>query len=307
MALVQLLVSTKQVDASQMKKARIAASDAEEAIPLAASPLAMGYIYEALGETQKAGQSFEKAVRLRPDQPTAIRLLADFYVRTGEIQRALPLIDRLLGGEVQASESDLVAVRRIKAAILASQASQDYPKLKAAIELVDRNLASPLASTEDKRLKLRFLLADPGQAHGPQVLALAESLVATGGAEPDLEDRFQLAQLCLARGLWERCRDQMEKLVNGSQSNPRYLAAYVRMLLDEDQLGDAGQSLDRLERVSDTWQSAALRTNGCFAARGGPRSPTSSPPPSARKRPISRIRSTAFSGLPSCWRIWVTG
>ena len=63
-ALVQLLVAT-----NQMEKARIAASDAKEMIPPDASPLAMGYIYEALGETQKAGQSYEKAVKLKPDLP----------------------------------------------------------------------------------------------------------------------------------------------------------------------------------------------------------------------------------------------
>src|SRR5208282_3749974 len=100
---------------NQMTKAYNAASDAEEAIPLAASPLAMGYIHEALGDIEKAGQSFEKAVQLRPDQPTAIRLAADFYLRNQQPQRAAPLIDRLLSGEVRASESDLVAARRNKA------------------------------------------------------------------------------------------------------------------------------------------------------------------------------------------------
>ena len=42
----------------------------------------------------------------------------------------------------------------------------------------------------------------------------------------------------------------MEKLVNGSQCNPRYLAAYVRMLLDQDQLSDAERWLDQLDHLS---------------------------------------------------------
>ena len=62
-----------------MEKARIAASDAQEMIPLDASPLAMGYIYEALGETEKAGQSYEKAVKAQagpaPGDPRAGRFL----------------------------------------------------------------------------------------------------------------------------------------------------------------------------------------------------------------------------------------
>jgi tetratricopeptide (TPR) repeat protein len=240
----------------EKEKARIAASDARDMIPLEVAPLAMGYIYEAQGETKRAGESYEKAVKARSDNPLAIRVLADFYFRNRNLQRASPLIDRLLSGELQSSESDLVSARRMKAAILASQG---YSKLKEATALIDRNLASSLAQPQDKRLKVRLLLADPRRIRGPEVRELAESLVMTGGAEPDPEDRFQLARLDLARGDWGRCREQMGKLVNGSQCNPTYLMAYVRMLLDQDQLSDAEQWLDRLERVSNPGETVALR------------------------------------------------
>ena len=163
------------------------------------------------------------------------------------ISRATPLIERLLSGELQSSESDLVSARRMKAAMVVGQG---YSKMKEATELIDRNLASPLAQAEDKRLKVRLLLADPRRARGPEVLELAESLVNTGGAEPDPDDRLQLASLYLARDDWDHCREQMEKLVNGNQPNPLYLAVYVRMLLDQDQLGDADLWLDRLEHAS---------------------------------------------------------
>ncbi|MGA2255636.1 MAG: tetratricopeptide repeat protein, partial [Thermoguttaceae bacterium] len=257
--LVRLLVAT-----DQMKKAKIAADDAEQMIPPDASPLAMGYINEAIGETQKAGQCYEKAFKLTPDLPLVIGLLADFYVRSNDPKRAAPLIGRLLSGELQTSESDLTAARRLKAILLFNEG---YPKFKEAFELIDRNLASPLASPQDKRLKVRFLLADPRWAHGPEVLALAASLVATGGAEPDPDDRFQLAGLYLARGDWEHCRDQMGKLVNGDQGNPRYLAAYVRMLLDKDELSDAERWLDRLDRDSHAAKSVALRADLMFRGK----------------------------------------
>jgi len=263
-ALVQFLVAT-----NQMERARIARSDAEEMIPLDASPLAMGYIHEALGESQEAGQSYEKAVRLKPDLPLAIRLLAEFYVRKLELQRAAPLIQRLLSGDVQASESDLVAARRMQAVILASQG---YAKLKEATELVDRNLHSPLASPQDIRLKVQLLLADPRQARGPEVLELAERLVMTGKTEPEPEDRFQAARLFLARGDWERCREQMQKLVNG-QGDPRYLTAFIRMLLDRDQLSDAELRLDRLERISPSATSVAFRAELMFRAKNWARVP----------------------------------
>ncbi len=257
--LVQLLMTT-----NQKEKACIAADDAKEMIPYQVAPLAMGYIYEALGETAKAGQSYEKALKARPNEPLTIRVLADFYVRHQNVAAATPLIQRLLSGDVQASENDLVIARRMKAVILATQAAWDYPKLKEAIELIDLNLASSLADPQDKRLKVHFLLADPRRARGLEVLELMESLVMTGGAEPDPDDRFQLAKLYLARGNWERCREQMKKLVNSGQTSPLHLAAYTNMLLDRDQLEDAEKMLDRLDRVSDPGLTVALRAEWLY-------------------------------------------
>ena len=40
-------------------------------------------------------------------------------------------------------------------------ASQGFTKIKEANELIDRNLRSPMASAQDKRLKVQLLLADP--------------------------------------------------------------------------------------------------------------------------------------------------
>ncbi len=254
-ALVQLLVAT-----GQRKKAKVAAADAEDSLPYAVSPLAMGYIYEALGQSEKARESWEKAVQRNP-APQAVLLLADFHLRRQNFSRAAELVAPLLGADTQLSEIDRLAARRVQASLLASQG---YPKLQEAIELVDRNLASPLATVKDKRLKVRLLLADPGRNHGPEVLALARSLVETGGAEPDPNDRFQLAQLYLARGVWEGCRGQMERLLNGGQSNPGYLSAWVRMLLDRDQLNDAGQWLERLERLSASAETVAFRAELMF-------------------------------------------
>jgi tetratricopeptide (TPR) repeat protein len=258
--LVRLLVA-----AGQRPKAEIEASNAKDMIPLSYSPLAMGYIYEALGETEKAGESYEKAVKLRPDLSQAVLLLADFLVRTRNFSRAAALVDPFLSGERSASETDLVAARRVKASILESEG---YPKLKEALELVDRNLHSPLTTTQDKRQKVRLLLKDPLQHRSPEVLKLAESLVEIGGVEPEPEDRFQLAGLYLARGNWIACRKQMESLVTGSQSSPRYLVAFIRMLLDQDQTDDAARWIERLERVSNTAEAVVFHAELLFRGSG---------------------------------------
>ena len=296
--LVQLLVATQQ-----RPKALIAKSDAQEMIPLDVAPLAMAYIHEALGETEEAKQCYEKAFKLRPDLPLTIRLLAEFYVRNLDLKSAAPLVDKLLGGEVQAGESDRVAARRMKAAVLSSEG---YSNLKQALALVDQNLASPLASPvaslQDKRLKLQLLLADPRQAHGPQVLELAAGIVNGTPAEPEPDDRFQLARVYLDRKDWKNCREQMDKLVTAPQTDPRYLAAYVRMLLDRDLLTMRGPG-------SIGWTAFPLRPPRDPPRRSdvprqetGRACPTFSPPTSpATTRSSPRIRPTAPCWSPSCW------
>ncbi len=230
-------------------------------IPPNVAPLALGYIYEALGKTQMAQQSYEKAFKLRPELAPVVRLLADFYVRSQQAQRTAPLIEKLLSGELKTSENDLVGARRLKAGILFKQG---YPKLKEAVALLDLNLASRLAAPVDKRMKIRFLLTDPRRARSPEVLEVAEGLVNTGKAEPDPEDRFQLAQLYLIRGNWDRCRDQMTKLVDGDRPERRYLVAFIRMLLDHDEVSDAKERLDRLDRDASTAESIKFRAEYMF-------------------------------------------
>ena len=258
-ALVQWLVDT-----DQMHEAEKAASDAEEMIPPNVAPLALGYIYEALGKTPKAQQSYEKALKLRPDLASVVRLLADFYVRSQQAQRAAPLIEKLLSGELKTGENDLVSARRLKAGILFKQG---YPKLKEAVALLDLNLASRLASPVDKRMKVRFLLTDPRRARSLEVLEVAEGLVNIGKAEPDPEDRFQLAQLYLTRGNWDRCRDQMTKLVDGDRPERRYLVAFIRLLLDHDEVSDAKEWLDRIDRNVPTVDSIKFRAEVMFRNR----------------------------------------
>ena len=51
------------VFADQKAKALKAAEEAEFMVPSDVAPLALGYIYDALGKTEKAAASYEKALR----------------------------------------------------------------------------------------------------------------------------------------------------------------------------------------------------------------------------------------------------
>ena len=254
--LVQLLVS-----ANAMGKARNATSDAKEMLPSEVAPLALGYMYDALGETSEAVKNYEKALQRHPDSPLAIRTLAESCLRNHDWQRAAPLIEKLLGRELATTEVDLVSARRMKAALLIDQG---YSQFKQALALIDQNLASPMALPQDRRIKARLLLSDPRMARSRETLDLLEGFVNKGDAEPEPQDRFELARLYRRLGEWPACREQMEKLVNAGQCEPRFLAAYVQMLLEQDQLVDTELWLNRLEKVSKPGSSVALRADLMF-------------------------------------------
>ena len=69
----------------------------------------------------------------------------------------------------------------------------------------------------------------------------------------------------------------MEKLVGQEQCDPSYVAAYVKMLLDNEQLVDAALLLERLEKVGKPGSAVRFAPSGCSAARPGVRLQVSSP------------------------------
>jgi tetratricopeptide (TPR) repeat protein len=245
-----------------MDKARRAAVDAEQMLPSKVAPLALAVIYENLGEREKARGNYEKALERQPENPSLVRLLAEFYLRNGQSDRAAPLVEKLLKPEFAASEADRVSARRMKAIMLIAQ--RKYSKLKQALALIEENLKSPLTTRKDLSVKARALAADPATARSADTLKLMEDLVRTGGVEPDPGDRYALANLYYQTKKWPECREQMEKLVSPQQCDPAYVAAYIKMLLDQDQLVDAALWLTRLEKVGKPGSAVPLRAEWMF-------------------------------------------
>ncbi len=278
--------------ADQMDKARREAAEAEQSLPEKVAPLALAYMFEAIGDSEKAREGYEKSVERQPNRPQLINMLAEFYIRNRESDRAVPLIDKLLGGELDVTEADRMKARRMKANLLI--ADGQFPELKKAMALIEENLKSTLATREDKSIKARILAADPATARIPDTLELpGRSFVRAGGAEPRPSDPYALACLYYRNNQWANCREQMEKLVSREQCDPGYVAAYIKMLLDQEQLADAQQLLDRLEKVGKPGSAVPLRAEWMFRRKtwarrfGSFSSPTSSSPRPRQKRLLS--------------------
>jgi tetratricopeptide (TPR) repeat protein len=249
------------VDAERMRDARNAAAEAELMVSREVAPLALGYIYAALGEKEKAATSYEKVLASQPDNPSIVRTAAEFYFRSRDSRHAAPLIERLLSGQLAVSGDERASARRMKAAMLFEEG---YPKLKEALALIEQNLVPPPGSAEDRRIKAYFLLSDPAAARTPETLALMEGLVKPGGASPEPRDRFELARLYLRRNQWALCREQMETLVNAARPETQYQEAYVKMLLDQNALHDAEFRLKNLEEKGKSGSTVALRAELMF-------------------------------------------
>ncbi len=252
--LVLLLVS-----ADEMAKARKAAAEAEFMIPSDVAPLAMAYVHEATGDKEQAAASYEKALQLQPENPRVLRTIAEYYIRNRDSQRAAPLVDKLLGGQLTINETDRRSARRMKAELLLARGER-----KQALAMIEQNLVPPPGAAEDRRVKVRILMADPATARARETLVLMESLVKGPGATPEPRDRYDLALLYLHLDQWDRCRDQMEALVNAKRSETQFLAPYVKMLLDQGETRDAASRLENLEAASKPGTAVDLRAELMF-------------------------------------------
>ena len=107
-------------------------------------------------------------------------------------------------------------------------------------------------------------MADPATALGPEPLKLLTELVEQGTVETDPQDRYELSRLYLRLDRWNDCKEQMEKLVNAPQCEPRYVAAYVKMLLDHGLVDDAALWLNHFKQRCQPGEEIPLRAEAMF-------------------------------------------
>ena len=225
--------------------------------PKKQAPLALAHCYEAVGELDQARAKFEAALAAAPDNTFILRQVADFYLRTGNNASADPLLRRLIDSKGKASDLDVLWSRRMLAMILFERGG--FPNLTEAQRLIGENMASPLASIEDRRVKARLLLADPRRARSQEAVQLLENL-SQAGEQPTVDDRFALAQLYLAQGDWAKYRTQMRSVLGTGNPGVQHIAAYVHALVQHHELSEADLWLTRVEQAApNQFSTVSLR------------------------------------------------
>ena len=228
----------------EQDKAEAAIQEVRANVPDKDLPSTLAYCYEIVKNTDAAEEQYNIMLKAAPQDIAVARLVADFYSRTRKWQPAEALLRGILDGKMQAGEVDVTWARRELAKILGS--SGKYPDLQKAVNLVEQNLSSPLASVADRQLLAKLTASDPRQGARDKAIGLLESL----GTSATPDDRFILARLYRNAGNWIKAGDVLRGLVASNVRDSRYLEFYIDLLLEHNEMSSARSYLDRLEKLA---------------------------------------------------------
>jgi tetratricopeptide (TPR) repeat protein len=224
--------------------------------------LAVAECYEVLSLATEANAAYDAALAARPDDSMLVRAVTAYRLRTGRIQDAVPLLDRIVKREVSCSDADVQWARRVLGLILSG--GTDYRDFRRAAELVGLKLdasgvlqadADPGRpdSAEARRAKARVLATQPQRQYRARAIQLLESLTS---ADPD--DQFVLALLYEADGAEAKEAEILKHLASLDDRlvQPNYLSQYAHLLLhqgesDRARLGDVEPVIARLEQLEN--------------------------------------------------------
>ena len=242
-SLIQFLAANDR--ASEAEKG---IEEAQKDIPEKQAALALAQCYEAVEKPDDAQKSYEAALSATPKDPFVVRAVADFYYRNSKPIPAEALLRRIIDGKVDAQESDVIWARRQLASIFASRGG--YQNIQKARTLIEENLTAAEGSAYDRRAKVTLDAADPLRSRRDQAIQGLEKLIESQVATPD--DCLNLAQMYLAVGDWQKASNLLRDLVAKHGGEPRFLAAYIRALLDHKETTTAQTYLRKLERIAPT-------------------------------------------------------
>ncbi len=272
------------------ERAEDALHEAEGKLSAADAPLALAQCYTALNRLDKAKELFQAALRAKPDDLAALRVAADFYLRTNDLGEAEACLRKVIELGIQDPEAGAWA-RSVLAVVLA--AGGDYQRSHEALALVglvdETGDKLPAASegTEQERSRAVVLALQPGRRSHQEAIEILERMSVRQALSA--EDQFLLAQLYEQVGKPQRAWDRLLPLLQAG-GNPRYLAHAVGVLLDQGRTDEADAWFADLQKLQpDARCGRPSSRRGCSrpAARRRRRSPCSGSRPQASPRPRS--------------------
>lgn len=223
----------------------------------AAAPLALGQMWELVGDTPAAIREYTAALTAAPTDRDAPVLLLAAYRRTGDTAAA----DTLLAKLATATDPHQRRwAKRMQATALTSgpDAIKNVPL---AVKLLDENIAEA-DRTEDKRAKAFALCADPLQRKTG-----LEDLKRFRDREPlSADDTFRLANVLIEGARFDDAeKELLAATAGGLLADPAHLVRLAQIQVLKNDLTAAGQTVKRLKTVVPNRPDALLEESRLLA------------------------------------------
>jgi cellulose synthase operon protein C len=233
-----LILFLAQTDA---KKVETELAAAKAKLPAAVLPRVLAPGYEVLGQLEKAEKEYLNEASASADNAAGLYNVANFYTRTGQMDKAEPFLRKLMDPRLKAAEATVGWARHTLALILAVRGN--YRQFQEAQSLVKERRDETL---EDSKMRALVLATRP--QHQRAALRLFEALSpGLGTVTPDV--KYMLAQLYEVDGKWDLAKRYLLSLLEDEKKNPSFHAYYVRALLRHKEAEEAQGAVERLAKL----------------------------------------------------------
>lgn len=230
-------------------KAEAVVADAANNLQEKDVDLTLAQCYEIIKKIDDAQLRYESALKTSPQDVAIVRTVADFYRRTGKMSLAEAELQKILDEKIPSKEMDIVWARQQLARILIAR--RDYKSQQKAMSLIEKNLASPGVTAEDRRMFARLKAGNPAKGQRDNAIAVLKGLVDDKSAGP--EDVMELVKMYLGDDNWPEASKLLRDLVAANDKEPRYLALYIEQLLKHKELSSAEMYFDQLQKLAPNW------------------------------------------------------
>ena len=236
---------------------------AKTKLPPDVSLIALAACYEALNQPDKAEAKYTEALKAKPGDLGVLDTVASFYLKRGQRALAEPLLRKIIALGPRDS-TQVTQARRTLALAIGSVG--DYQRYREALALLDENAkAGKAEEADDQRIRALLLARQPGRRK--QAIEKLEAAFALRPATPS--ESFYLAVLYADSRDWKQAQRLLQNLLASRDgSNPAYLIYYLEQLIQNKDLAQTGDYLDRLKRIeADSFRTIGIEAR-LLQARG---------------------------------------
>jgi len=229
-------------------------AEAARALPSDQVASTLALCHSIAGNDAEAAKLVGSALELKPNDVPTLRLAAEFYVKVLKLDRAAPLIEKIIDPKTKATPADVAWANRARA--LLKMQSGDPQQIDQALAMIDQNLKNSPYSFDDQRAQAILLTMIPKRREdGIRALEALDASRLLGPA-----DRFLLAQSCQANRNWSKYLSVMLGLLNEPNRSPIHLAHFVSALIDHGDLDQAGGWLQQFKPAQTDSQQIRVVT-----------------------------------------------